>query len=104
MAHTAGSAALLLAAHSDWSPAQVKSALVNNADRPVKNPSSGAPLASPMSRGGGRMNVGPAMNKPATLSPASVSFGVFTVGKAVNGGMSVDVHHENRSGLHCSPI
>jgi len=102
MAHTAGSAALLLAAHSDWSPAQVKSALVNNADRPVKNPSSGAPLASPMSRGGGRMNVGPAMNTPATLSPASVSFGVFTGGKAVNGGMSVAFHDETGSGLSCS--
>ena len=100
--HTAGSAALLLAAHSDWSPAQVKSALVNNADRPVKNPSSGAPLASPMSRGGGRINVGSAMNTPATLSPASVSFGVFTGGKAVNGGMSVAFHDETGSGLSCS--
>src|SRR2546425_652446 len=88
MAHTAGSAALLLAAHSDWSPAQVKSALVNNADRPVKNPSSGAPLASPMSRGGGRINVGSAMNTPATLSPASVCVGV----QRSNGGLNGNLH------------
>ena len=100
--HTTGSAALLLAAHPEWSPAQVKSALVNNADRPVKNPSSGAPLASPLSRGGGRINVWSATNTPATLSPASVSFGVFTGGKAVNGGMSVAFHDETGSGLSCS--
>jgi len=100
--HTAGSAALLLAAHPDWSPAQVKSALVNSADRPVKSPSNGAALASPLSRGGGRINVWSATNTPATLSPASVSFGVFTGGKAVNGGMSVAFHDETGSGLSCS--
>src|SRR5438128_2154920 len=100
--HTAGSAALLLAAHPDSSPAQVKSALMNSADRPVKSPSNGAALASPLSRGGGRINVCAATNTPAPLSPASVSFGVFTGGKAVNGGMSVAFHDETGSGLSCS--
>src|SRR2546427_457224 len=70
--HTTGSAALLLAAHPGWSPEQVKSALVNTADRPVKSPSNGAALASPLSRGGGRINVRSADQTPATLSPASV--------------------------------
>ncbi|HYT00526.1 MAG TPA: S8 family serine peptidase [Thermoplasmata archaeon] len=100
--HTTGSAALLLAAHPDWSPAQVKSALVNNADRPVKSPSNGAALASPLSRGGGRINVWSADNTPATLYPASVSFGVFTGGKPVNGAMSVAFHDETGSGLTCA--
>ncbi len=100
--HTTGSAALLLAAHPDWSPADVKSALVNTADRPVKNPASGAALQSPLSRGGGRINVWSATNTPATLAPASVSFGVWTGGKPVNGAMSVAFHDETGSGLSCA--
>src|SRR5207244_13012355 len=95
--HTTGSAALLLAAHPGWSPEQVKSALVNTADRPVKSPSNGAALASPLSRGGGRINVRSADLTPATLSPASVSFGVPTGGQpgdwAIDGGFhDEDVH------------
>ena len=100
--HTAGAAALLLAAHSEWSSAEVKSALVNTANRPVKSPSSGAPLSSPLSRGGGRINVESATNTPATLSPASVSFGVWTGGKPVNGAMSVVFHDETGAGLTCA--
>jgi minor extracellular serine protease Vpr len=100
--HTTGAAALLLAAHPDWSPEQVKSALVNTADRPVKSPSSGAPLASPLSRGGGRINVWSADHTPATLFPASVSFGVSTGGEPVDGAIAVAFHDETGSGLTCS--
>ena len=99
--HTTGSAALLLAAHPGWSPEQVKSALVNTADRPVKSPSNGAALASPLSRGGGRINVRSADLTPATLSPASVSFGVSTGGKPVDGAIDVAFHDETGSGLTC---
>src|SRR4030095_7705663 len=35
--HIAGGAAVLLQLHSDWSPAQIKSALVNRADLVVKD-------------------------------------------------------------------
>ena len=100
--HTTGSAALLLAAHPGWSPEQVKSALVNTADRPVKSPSNGAALASPLSRGGGRINVRSADLTPATLSPASVSFGVSTGGKPVDGAIDVAFHDETGSGLTCA--
>ena len=101
--HTAGSAALLLAAHPGWSPQQVKSALVNTADRPVKNSAlPGNPLSSPLSRGGGRINVASADGTPATLSPSSVSFGVSTGGKPVNGAMSVVFRDETGGGLTCA--
>src|SRR5207247_2615913 len=101
--HTAGSAALLLASHPGWSPQQVKSALVNTADRPVKNPAPpGNPLTSPLSRGGGRINVASADGTPATLSPSSVSFGVSTGGKPVNGEMSVVFRDETGGALTCA--
>src|SRR5256712_10484988 len=97
--HTTGSAALLLAAHPGWSTEQVKSALVNTADRPVKIPSNGAALASPLSRGVGRSNVRFGDLTPATLSPASVSFGVSTGGKPVQGGVDGAFHDATGSGL-----
>lgn len=87
--HTAGSAALLLAAHPDWSPAEVKSALVNNADRTV----TGTGGLGPVARGGGRINVMRANAAQILLDPASVSFGGFTGGKPLSS--SVDVIFEN---------
>src|SRR3989441_2775793 len=42
--HVAGSAALLIQLHPNWSPEQVKSALVNSAHRPVKSSTSGSAL------------------------------------------------------------
>jgi minor extracellular serine protease Vpr len=101
--HTTGAAALLLAAHSEWSPAQVKSALVNTADRPVKSPNPpGAALLSPLSRGGGRINVESADNTIATLIPASASFGVWTGGKPVNDAMAIAFQDETGTGLTCA--
>ncbi len=101
--HTAGAAALVIAVHPGWTPAQVKSALVNTADRTVRGATaSGALLKNPNDRGGGRINVWSATNAPATLYPASVSFGVFTGGAAVNGAMSVAFHDETGSGLTCA--
>ena len=47
--HTTGAAALLLAAHPTWSPDEVKSALVNYADRTV----TGTGGLGPIARGGG---------------------------------------------------
>ncbi len=87
--HTAGSAALLLAGHPGWSPAEVKSALVNNADRTVTATQNLGPIA----RGGGRINVLRAMGAEILLTPASVSFGGFTGGKPISS--SVDVSFEN---------
>jgi len=87
--HTTGAVALLLAAHPTWSPDEVKSALVDYADRTVTGTSGLGPIA----RGGGRINVQSSVGAAILLSPASISFGGFTGGKPL--GASVDVTFEN---------
>ena len=44
--HIAGSAAVLLQLHDDWSPAQIKSALVNRADLVVRMPRPGCTISA----------------------------------------------------------
>jgi len=84
--HVAGSAALLIQLHPNWSPEQVKSALVNSAHRPVKSSTTGGALSNPMNRGAGRIDLAAASRVSATLEtsptpstlgngPASFSFG-----------------------------
>ena len=66
--HVAGAAALLKQLHPNWSPAQIKSALVQSAARPVKSSSTGNPLPNPMDRGSGRINLAAASQVTATIS------------------------------------
>src|SRR5438132_3309560 len=78
--HIAGSAAVLLNLHSDWSPAQIKSALVNRADLVVKDAKTGTHDIGPTAQGAGRENLSVAANGTTWLSPVSASFGKVTVG------------------------
>ena len=87
--HTTGSVALLIAAHPTWSPDEIKSALVNYADRTV----TGTGGLGPIARGGGRINVQKSVAASILLTPASVSFGGFTGGKPLSS--AVDVSFEN---------
>jgi subtilisin family serine protease len=65
--HVAGAAALLRAIHPDWSPAEVKSALMLYAK----------PLAfEQMAQGAGRLDVARAAEGTIFASPASISFGL----------------------------
>src|SRR5437667_8581745 len=72
--HTAGSAALLLAAHPDWSPADVRSALVNAAARVVTDTPTGTVDPGVLARGGGRIDLPAATSTPLTFDPSSASF------------------------------
>src|SRR2546427_3418796 len=83
--HTTGAAALLLAAHPTWSPDEVKSALVNYADRTV----TGTGGLGPIARGGGQINVQTSVGATVLLSPASISFGTFTGGKPLSSAVHV---------------
>lgn len=94
--HLAGSAALLLAAHGDWSPEDVKSALVNTAARVVTDHVNAKVDPGVLARGGGRVALAAATATPVTFAPASVSFGKHTGNKPVSA--SVDVTAKNVSG------
>src|SRR5438132_9276647 len=78
--HIAGSAAVLRDLHQDWSPAQIKSALVNRADLVVKDAKTGIHDIGPTAQGEGRENLSVAANGTTWLSPVSASFGKVTVG------------------------
>ena len=78
--HMAGSAAVLLQLHPDWSPAQIKSALVNRADLVVKDAVTGTHDVGPTVQGGGRENLSVAADATTWMDPVSASFGRVTVG------------------------
>lgn len=82
--HIAGSAAVLIDLHPDWTPGQVKSALVNAADPVVKNASTGTLGVGPMAQGGGRENLTSAAGATIFFSPVAASFGKVS-GSRVNG-------------------
>jgi subtilisin family serine protease len=73
--HIAGSAAVLLALHPTWSPARVKSALVNTADRVIKNASNGNQGVGPTQQGGGRENLSSSAVATVAFAPVAASFG-----------------------------
>ena len=78
--HIAGSAAVLLNLDSSWSPAQVKSALVNHADLVIKDAATGLHDIGPTAQGAGRENLSVAADATTWLDPVSASFGKVTIG------------------------
>ena len=79
--HLAGSAAVVRGQHPDWSAADVRSAIVNTADRDVlKNFSTAAPESNVNIIGAGRENLASAVGAAAALDPVSVSFGAVPFG------------------------
>ena len=79
--HIAGSAAVLLALHPDWTPAMVKSALVNTADRVVTDAVTGAKAVGPTGQGGGREDLAAANGATTFFAPVSASFGKVSASK-----------------------
>lgn len=96
--HITGSVVLLLAVHPTWSPAEVKSALVDNADRTV----TGTGGLGPIARGGGRINIERAANAGVTLDPASVSFGGFTGQAPIMSSVTLTFMEETGAAQSCS--
>ena len=82
--HIAGSAAVLLDLHNLWSPAQIKSALVNRADLVVKDAKTGIHDVGPTAQGAGRENLSHAASGTTWLSPVSASFGKVPAGSPIS--------------------
>jgi minor extracellular serine protease Vpr len=78
--HIAGSAAVLLGLHPDWSPAQIKSALVNRADLVIKDAITGTHDVGPTAQGTGRENLSVSADATTWMDPVSASFGKVTGG------------------------
>jgi subtilisin family serine protease len=78
--HIAGSAAVLLNLHPSWSPAQIKSALVNRADLVIQDAVTGLHDVGPTAQGAGRENLSVAADATSWIDPAAASFGRVTLG------------------------
>jgi subtilisin family serine protease len=79
--HLAGSAAIVRQQHPDWSAAQVRSAIVNTADRTVLMKSTSTAKQTDVNiAGAGRENLFAAVQAAVALDPVSVSFGAVPSG------------------------
>jgi minor extracellular serine protease Vpr len=72
----AGAAALIKQQHPGFTPAQIKSALVNTGSQVVTRDDSGDPVSIP-AFGGGMLDAGMATQAAIAVNPPSVSFGVI---------------------------
>ncbi|HMC15973.1 MAG TPA: S8 family serine peptidase, partial [Albitalea sp.] len=88
--HLAGSAAVVRQQHPGWSAADVRSAIVNTAQRGVlRNATSGALQNDVNVNGAGRENLLAAVNAKVALDPVSLSFGAVPSGSGQTQRMSV---------------
>jgi subtilisin family serine protease len=88
--HLAGSAAIIHWLYPNWSAVQVRSAIVNTADRNVlRDFNQGAPELDILVAGAGRENLLAAATTSVTLDPVSVSFGQVPVMSGSTRKMSV---------------
>ena len=79
--HIAALAALTKSLHPDWTPAQVKSALMNTASTAMSLDLEGTIPALAKHRGAGRVNAARLVNPLLTFEPASLSFGLVQSGE-----------------------
>ena len=77
--HIAGSAALLFALHPDWSPGQVKSAMMTTAKTAGVVKEDGTTPADPFDLGGGRVNLNVAGNPGLTFDESAGDYAAAAV-------------------------
>lgn len=100
--HIAGAAALLLHDDPSRTPIDVKSALVNTAERErFIHDDLGIEL---LARGGGIAWLPDAITSPATLNPVSVSFGLWTGNKPVSGSTQIAITGGNCSAVNVTHV
>ncbi len=100
--HLAGSAAVVRSQHPSWTAAQVRSAIVNTAERGVlKAFADGTTIVTDVNiQGAGRENLLAAVNAKVAIEPVSVSFGAIPSGAGQT--KTVAVRLTNLSGAAAS--
>lgn len=73
--HVAGAAALVIQAHPEWTPEQVKAALMNSTKQLFNNDGE---RYAPHEQGAGRLQVNKAMEQDTLVYPAAVTFGKYS--------------------------
>jgi subtilisin family serine protease len=92
--HLTGSAAVVRGQHPDWSAAEVRSAIVNTAERGVlKNFSTAGVETNVNIAGSGRGNLLSAVSAKVALDPVSVSFGAVPSGSGQSRSLNVTVRN-----------
>ena len=71
--HVAGAGLLVRAVHPDWTPGQIRSALMTTAVTDVVKEDTVTP-ADPLDMGAGRIDIGAAINAPITLDESATRF------------------------------
>lgn len=71
----AGAVAVVRHAWPEWSPAEVKAALMITSDPVLKSPDGGSDLAPAMTEGAGRVNLARALDPGVLVSPPSINLG-----------------------------
>ena len=93
--HVTGAAALLLELHPDWTPAQVKSALMSTASQTILDLDE-VTVADVMTQGAGRIDLSKAGDPGLTFDDPSISFGMLPQGSTD----SIVVHASDVTGMN----
>ena len=91
-----GAAALVKQALPSFTPAQVKSAVVQTAANVLTPFSDG--VSGVLAWGSGLLDVGAAVSTPATVSPSSISFGINTPGTALSRTFNLSITNVTSAG------
>jgi len=94
----AGAAALVKQAHPSFSPAQIKSLLVNSAAQDATVDDFGSPL-DPEWIGAGRLDAGAAASAKVSASPAVVSFGIYQAGGSLPSAKTITLTNSGSSAV-----
>jgi minor extracellular serine protease Vpr len=99
--HVAGAVALLKQLHPTWSPDQIKSALMNSATTDVFTGADKTVRSGVLATGAGRIDLARASSVNATITPASLSFGINKL-KKKNVTVTIDLSVTNQTGAQRS--
>ena len=102
--HITALAALTKSLHPGWTPAQVKSALMNTAETAMSLDLEGNIPALAKHRGGGRVNAARLVNPQLTFDPPSLSFGLVAGGPVEADDDHGHRHAGERSGMRATRV